>query len=207
MNVDRPEANREVHVFQVGKDIPDIRPGKQDHYSGYFIAIPIDPRHFLDDDKKEWYSGRIYSQSQVEIKLPSYNYSLLNDREEIMAGHETKALESYIANGLDDGRNTFLTDMKTSDSREFKYLLLNFPNEDRLNASLIFDGAGEREVLPMRILPVTYKHANQRVENKTFFAGFLVANTADKSQKRGKYEKQDAISQGAKQAKEAIGNF
>ena len=85
----KPEANREVTVFQV-ENIPGVR-NKKAFYHGYFIALPIDWRWYLDDDKTEHVKARVFTDNSVMLTMPAFDYTLLHDRDTItMTNTEAK---------------------------------------------------------------------------------------------------------------------
>ena len=133
------------------------------------------------------------------LKVPAFDYSLLHDHDELI--NCTNPLADYITNAMDDGRNTYNTSEAEVARREFKYLLLQFPGDHQLNVTYINEDAGELCELPMTLFEsnwrVTTGHG-QSISGKRVYVGFLVANMAERSQKRGRVEPRSETSKGAK---------
>jgi hypothetical protein len=201
VNVDRPEANREVMIFRA-KDIVGAK-DELCYFFGYVIVLPIDIRHIMDDDKVEWFRARVYTHNQVLLSYPAYTYALLNNREEIEAGIHKARMDPVIFDAIDDGRINF------EDRRshcEMNHILLKFPYDHHLSASDIYANAGEDEELEMKIFPVEYKHEKMRGTNIAHFASFTVARTDTKPYKKGKMEQKQAKSKGAQLLNTLYGN-
>ena len=72
VNIDHPEANREVLVFPL-KDIKGVKTGSL--YYGYYIMVPMDIRFILDDQTVNRYKAQVFADHQVLLAIPSWPYS------------------------------------------------------------------------------------------------------------------------------------
>jgi hypothetical protein len=101
VNVDRPEANREVLVFPL-KEIGWVKIGTS--YYGHYIVITMDARFFLDDRTIEHYKARVFANHQVLLTIPFWPYCPLHNQEEIV--------EKVVCNVTDAIWTTPATHMK-----------------------------------------------------------------------------------------------
>jgi hypothetical protein len=178
VNVDRPELNREVFVFQV-KDVPGID-GKS-HYDGFEILHPLDVRWVLDDDQEDMYKARIFSSNSILLQVPAWSYSVLANHDEF-----DSIATSNLTNAMDDARHDFFAN---KEARRFKQILLNFPTGYVLSAKEIYADAGEDQELQLEILPIKYySNPGNNETNSEHWAGFKVARIDVKARKRGKVE-------------------
>jgi hypothetical protein len=180
VDVNRPELNREVLVFQI-KDIPGVD-GKS-HYDGFEILHQLDVRWVLDDLQVEMYKARIFSSNSVLLQVPAWSYySVLANRDEFDA-----VVTSNLTNAMDDVRHDFFANRE---AQRFKQILLTFPKGYVLSAKEINDESGEDQEL--EILPIKYsKNPGKNDKKETHsehWAGFKVARIDIKAHKRGKVE-------------------
>jgi hypothetical protein len=193
VNIDRPEANREVLVFPL-KDIEGVKTVKGEkktmHYFGYYIMFPMDIRFILDDETTEHYKARVFSMNQVLLSVPAWPYSPLMNRDEI-----ANLVDGIVTDGMDDARHAF-DDNK--ESRRWKYILLDFPPSHSLGSKEIYDEAGEDEELKLELIPFVYAHKKiPNAVNTIHYAGWKVCRTDIRPTKRGKVEQKENKSMGA----------
>jgi len=184
----KPEANREVTVFQV-ENIPGVR-NKKAFYHGYFIALPIDWRWYLDDDKTEHVKARVFTDNSVMLTMPAFDYTLLHDRDTITMTNTEKM--GYIQDGMDNARHNFTEDKSR---RMYKHLLLEFPADQTLNASEIYADAGDNQELEIDFLEVCCNHKSWSTSERhnVNYAGFTVARTDVDATKKGKVDNPTTI--------------
>jgi len=211
INVDmnKPENNREVLVFQLDK-IPGVGKEAKSTFSGFLIVVPADIRHYHRDTVTEWFKGRVFTDDSVYLQIPAYNFTLLSNRDEIKDRSDKIPNYDIVEEGLDDGRIQYL---EQKARREFKSLRLQFPVPVKLSSSDINEGAGDDESLKMFFIPVEYKLGKMEVEivkedgfaydvtvdrkNLVHFAGFVVARTDIRARKKGKTDTTTKKSAGA----------
>jgi hypothetical protein len=187
VNINRPELNREVLVYQI-KDVPGID-GKS-HFDGFQILHPLDVRWVLEDSQVDMYKARIFSSNSVLLQVPSWSYSVLSDRDEFASVGTTN-----LTNAMDDARHEFYAKKET---RMFKQILLTFPKDHVLSAKEIYSDSGEDMELELEIIPVSYtKGSSQSEKNSEHWAGFKVARVDVKAHKRGKVESKKKQSKAA----------
>lgn len=189
VDIERPEANREVMIFKA-KDIPGVRDTLK-YFFGYIILVPIDPRHILDDTQTEWFKARVFAFNQVLLSMPSFEYTILKNRDAI----NRKLPTEFMCDAIDHGRIDY---EQNSAERQMKHILLKFPSDHVLSASEIYEEAGEDETLEPSMVPVKVKHPQLGDEkiSKTFVA-FTVARTDISPYKKGKLEVKNRESKAA----------
>lgn len=170
-----PENNREV--FVLARDKMDGIDQNTD-YRGYQILYPIDLRFIVDRDTIDLCTARVWGMNSVLIKVPSWPYCLLEDREEIVHKSHLTADEITV---VDYARNEFLED----DDRFFKYIKLVFPDDHILSTKEINKSAGEEEWLPFELKIIPYNHPEVPRGINTF-ASWRVVRADLKPRKRGK---------------------
>jgi hypothetical protein len=87
---------------------------------------------------------------------------------------------------MDDCRHAYYRDKIR---REWKYLLLDFPDDHELSSKEINEEAVDEETLKLEVVPIVYKIMKKKKkspESLTHWACWKVARTDVKSQKRGK---------------------
>jgi hypothetical protein len=187
-NIERPERNREVLVFP----IVDIPGEKNQVFTGYYIMTPMDIRFVMDEPTISFYNARVFTNKSVLIKLPGWLYSPLNDREEFK-----QRVTDNVTNAMDDCRHAYYEDKSR---REWKYLLLDFPDDHELSSKEIIDEAVDDETLKLEIVPIAYKIFKKKKgppQCLTHWACWKVARTDVKSKKRGKVEPGKELSEAA----------
>jgi hypothetical protein len=179
VNLNRPERNRKVLVFPM-KDIDGLDPGTQ--FTGYYIMYQIDIRHIADDASVEFYKGRVFTSNSVLLRLPSWPYSVLHNRDEIAL-----SVNATACGALDDARHSFAQEKA---AREWKYLVLDFPSDHQLSSKVIYDEAGDDEELELEIIPIQYTHKNiiKKGLGSQHWESWKVVRTDVKVHKRGKLE-------------------
>jgi hypothetical protein len=195
VNVDCPEANRELLIFPIN----DIQ-GAKDHnayYFGYFICFPIEHRWYTMDENVEHYKARVFSNNQLMVSLPSFDFTLLHNRDEVIQSN----FPDNVISSLDNSRHVF--DANKS-FRQWKHLLLNFPDDQTLKASVIFEEAGEDEQLELTMHPVEFRDVAGNVTETKLYGGFTVARVDMKPHKRGRVEHKEKESKGAKLLKDLV---
>ena len=187
VNIDRPEANREAFVFPL-KQIDGVKLGAD--YCGCYIMIPMDVRFVLDDQTVEHYKARLFANNQVLLTVPSWDYSPLYNRDEIV-----NEVDANVTDAMDDARHAHEENKST---RRWKHLLLEFPGGHELSSKLIYDLAGEDEELDLEIVPFHCSHPSApNVFNTHHCAAWKVARSDVRASKRGKVEHEENKSKAA----------
>lgn len=191
VNVDCPEANRELLIYATPELVS--AEDKTDEYHGYYLVLPfVDPRYVWDDKTQEidFYSASVYSENQIIVKYPAWPYTFQSvpDRdswEQIL----TKKAEMPLLNAMDVARNDFQNSSDVpKEAREFKTLLLRFPQGHVLSSKAVFADAGEDEVLHGRFLKIKVKHSQWKSPVEQWHCVWKVARTDIKARKKGKKE-------------------
>lgn len=151
-------------------------------YDGFYIIVHADRRFYQDDDKTEHITATLRSSNQVLLKIPSWDYDLLNSRDEIAKmGVSKQGLLAAVDNSHTNGHD--------SGARKYKYLLLNFKSPVVLSAECIHPGIEDTQQLPLK--------GNLKFRGGRTHVYFTVARTDTESFKRGKHEKKQHRSVGA----------
>ena len=141
----------------------------------------MDIRYIADDIKTEFYTARVCTRNSILIKMPSWDYSLLHCRDAIAA-----VTTNNVTNAMDDALHGF--DANKS-SRQWKYLVLEFPSDHELSSKLINgENAGEDEDLELEILEFGYTHEKIEGAAQAHYAAWRVARADARVYKRGKLE-------------------
>jgi hypothetical protein len=183
VNINCPEANRELTVFQLD-NIPGVIKAEE-RYHGYSIQILVDIRWTLDDDTIDHYTGRVWKEDALLFRLPAFPYTILHNREEMSSAGW---IPDNVINSMDNARHEFENNKVL---REWKYFLLQFPPGHVLSSKAVYDEAGDNEELDYDIVDVTYTHAKVTGINTEHWMHFKVARTDLRVSKRGKVEKKE----------------
>ena len=67
------------------KDLPGLEDSKWKgkHFDGFYILARVDPRWYKDDDQSEHYTCRLLSESELAVKVPSWDYDIMYNRDEV----------------------------------------------------------------------------------------------------------------------------
>jgi hypothetical protein len=187
VNIDRPEANREVFVFPL-KEIDGVKTGTSCH--GCHIMLPMDVRFILDDQTVEHCKARLFANHQVLLTVPSWDHSPLYNRDEIV-----DHVHDDVMNAMDDARHAFEENKAT---RRWKHLLLEFPGGHELSSKLIYEAAGDDDELELEIVPHCCSHKSAPTSFNTLHcAAWKVARSDVRASKRGKVEHKENKSKAA----------
>jgi hypothetical protein len=178
-NVNCPEANREVTLYQVINIVGVVK--TEERYHGYSIHLPIDMRWTLDDDTVDHYSARVWKDDSILIRIPAMEYTVLHNREEFNAS----VTKENVVDAVDHSRHEFVNN---KDNREWQYLLLQFPAGHVLSSKVIFEDAGDSEELDYDLVDVAIKHKDLAAGQTKHWVHFQVARTDLRVSKRGKVE-------------------
>ena len=184
VNLDRPDLNREALIYPI-ENIEGVN--GVDHYHGNFFLFPFDIRELKDDRLYKHFFGRVFSDTQILIKIPSHPYSPLKDREAF-----DEHVPSNITDAMDHARHQFKNNKQTWRA---KYLLYNFPQGHKLSSSEIYEKSGDDEKLEMILIPITEEHAKLNHSNRNHWVGFTVARIDIDSNKKGRVLEDEAESE------------
>jgi len=148
-------------------------------YDGYLGFFEIDKRLIEEDDETEFFKMRVYADNKVLLTMPALTYShLSNDDRDSFATHPF--ISANCLASMDIQRNRHYQDKEGMQAdRQWKHLLLVFPNDHVLKASVLWDQAGEDEELPSRLVPDAAGK---------YHVAFKVARTDKRGDKAGKTE-------------------
>jgi hypothetical protein len=181
-------------IFPIS-DIPGVGTQKMWIYRGYFIALPFDIRFIRDDPKTKFISCRVYSPSELLLQIPAWPYPFTSndDRNCWLA-----RVDPSISNGIDECRNAFAQNFS---ARQWKYIILRFPEDHTLTTQPIFEDAGVDEWCKLELVPIFYETVKGAIPpqyNVCHYAGFQVVRSDIPGRKRGSVEHQNSESDAAK---------
>jgi len=180
-----PERNREVTVYSV-RDMEGVQ--KNVTYDGYFICLPMDLRWVAENVNEDQYRARLWTTGQVMITYPAYDYSHLND---YRAFQKSEAVTEPIAHAMDNAAEEFIRDTNATKgrnrNRQWKKLILNFPNGHVLSSKALYSEAGDDEELETEFVSVPVNQRDMGIGDITY-ACWKVARTDTKSRKKGRTE-------------------
>jgi len=195
VNTEHPETNGEMMIYDLDR-IEGV--GEKEHqlFKGFWMLMPIDIRHILDDTVTAHWKARMFSSNKVLVSVQAWNCSVLCDRDQFEQRVSSNALESMDAAHHDIVNN----EGATKEDRKWKHLFLDFDDDVQLSAKAINANAGEDEKLELQLIPVTVAHPkNASIKHTSMCAGWKVARTDIKARKKGKAEKKETKSDAAKQ--------
>ncbi|CAB9510059.1 unknown protein [Seminavis robusta] len=194
VNTERPEANREVMVYELDR-IQGVGDKQNQLFSGFWIVMPIDFRYILDDDETTHWKVSVIAKNKLLLSIQAWNYSALHDRDEFKKCVTKNDLEAM------DGAMHDLIDEKTCEvyeDRKWKHLILEFEQDVHLSTKEIYDN-DVVELEPL-LLPITVKHPkNPKLKYTSMFASWKVARIDVKARKMGKVGKKEKKSNAARQ--------
>jgi hypothetical protein len=147
VNINCPEANRELSVFLLD-NIPGVIKAEERNH-GYSVQMMINIRWTLDNDTIDHYTGCVWKEDALLFRFPAFPYTILHNREEM---NINGTIPRNIIDSMDNAHHE-LENNKVH--REWKYLLLQFPPGHVLSSKAIFDDAGDNEELDYDIVDVT----------------------------------------------------
>ena len=185
VNINRPEKNREVMIYQL-----ENMKGANDSYSyfhGFAILMMMDIRVFFLDKKTEWYKAWIYSSNSIMLRVPSFVYTLLYNREQV-----GNVVDDELSNALDNARIDF---QENEPYHKWKHLELVFNdangNPIELSSKSIYNKAGDEEKLKLEMFPVEYTHDQITGMKVEHWIMWKVARLDTSAQKKGKLDNPD----------------
>lgn len=137
MNINSPEANREVLVLTL-KDIKGMKLGI--HNCRYYLMVPMYIRFILDHQTVKHYKAQAFANHLMMV--PSWTYYPLYNPDEI-----NNKVDKSVMDAMDDAcfhlkKTRHLTDGNTG-------------GHD-LSAKVIYEDAGDDEELKLELIPLDY---------------------------------------------------
>jgi hypothetical protein len=81
VKVNRPEANRELPVFQLD-NIPGVIKAEE-RYHGYSIQMMVNIQWTLDNDTIDHYTSHVWKEDALLFHFPAFPYTILHNCEEM----------------------------------------------------------------------------------------------------------------------------
>lgn len=134
---------------------------------------------------------RVWRDDGILIKVPAFEYSLLNNKTEFDAD---TGVDSGVTDAMDDARHYYETDKA---NRRWQHYLLEFPPGVTLSSKEIFEDAGDDDELDYEIVNVKVTTAKIGFDIQEHWLHFKVARTDTRITKRGKVMKASNKSKGA----------
>lgn len=195
VDVDRPENNGPVHVYDVGQFLEGTGEHKGYQFYGYAIVYPMDIRYVLDDPKTQWYSARVSSTNKVLLQVPAWDYNQLKNRDSFQASSSETA--KSLVPALDNAHDKYEKDQGAG--RNTGYIELVFPQDHELSAKIINANAGEDDVLELMVAPIKVAHQKAKITNREdYYAVWCVVSAHLAPRKKGKREDDSAVSDASK---------
>lgn len=145
----------------------------------------------IDELTISMYNARVFTNKLVLLQLPGWLYSPLNDRAELVQ-HVT----DNVTNAMNNACHGYF---ENKSKREWKYLLLDFPDDHKLSSKEINSDAGEDKKLKLEVVPITYNIFKKKksLVCLTHWACWKVSRTDIKSQKHGNVQPVTSLSKAA----------
>ena len=135
-----------MKIFPIS-DIPGVKDGTW--YEGYYIMFPIDIRSIAENQEKELYKARVFTTSSLLVELRSMPFKFQSKRDDFHSEFQQQGL-GHIMDGLDNALHKYEAEKTT---RDFIYLILEFPSDHELSPKEIFSEAGDDHDLEMHLVP------------------------------------------------------
>jgi hypothetical protein len=97
--------------------------------------VPLDICFVLDNVTLEQYKARVFRDNQILVSVPSDQYLVLYNRDEIM-----QSVPLHVTKAMDNARHSFEEHKET---RHWKHLLLEFAHGQVLCGKEIYSEAGD----------------------------------------------------------------
>ena len=134
------------------KDLPGLEDSKWKgkHFDGFYILARVDPRWYKDDDQSEHYTCRLLSESELAVKVPSWDYDIMYNRDEVddmTKESPPKWVEPGVLHAIDNAQST--TPEPDSHQRKYLYYKLVFPSPIKLSGEVLHKGFEEHCSFPI----------------------------------------------------------
>jgi len=183
VDVECPENNREFIIYDVGQELQGVGREANRHFFGYWILLKVDIRWQLDDPKQTFWHARVFSDNQILVKTPAWDYDHKKNRDKFTG------VQAYDLHSIDNAHDLYKHSSPTrKDARFWRHYLLVFPPDHELSAKKINAELEEDddENLPFEMIILD----NGKV-GKTFYMAWHVARKDIKGRKKGKVEDDD----------------
>ena len=152
VDIEWPENNRELTIYSVpffatevvGVTVP-----------GYAIVYPMDIQYIKKNQQVEHYKGRVFSDSQVLLTVPAWNYSELYGEVEWADSECNENVKAGMQNARHDHR-------ESKDSRQWKSFMFYFPSGHKLSSKEIYKDAGEDQELDVDFVKVLTSRGKEK---------------------------------------------
>ena len=136
----------------------------------------------------------VWEDDGVLIKMPSFPYYLLHNRDEMVAH---PMISEDLNNATDDCRHAYINDLA---NRMWTFYLLEFPPGVTLSSSSVFKDAGDNEELDYELVNYEWTESNTTGgtrANRELWVHFTVARTDLRAVKQGRVEESKKKSKAA----------
>ena len=210
VDLERPEANNGFYVFDLGQTVQGVGEKWEDKtFFGYAIARKIDIRFVLDDPKAKLFKCHVSVSNELKVSEPAWDFKFLKNRDAC-----AEKAPANLVGAIDDSHEKYYNGRYgPKEERFWAHYTLKFPGDLKLNASRIYQKAGNDEWCDLNIMPVQYKaEAGVEIIGKLkdqvlttkitdYYAVWIVANIAMKDRKNRKHEVGEEISDVAQKLK------
>jgi hypothetical protein len=159
----------------------------EERYHGYSIQLPLDICWVINDVAVEAYTAKVWKEDSILLRIPAFPYTLLYNREGVRLSDRSES----VVNAMDNARHDYENNKET---RQWKYLLLQFPPGQTLSSKLIFADAGDDEELDYGIVDIETRDNVTEPSRVERWVHFIVARSDLRVAKRGKVTKADKMS-------------
>jgi hypothetical protein len=160
---------------------------------GYYIRMKADNRWLLDEPEVDWYKARIFSDSQILIRAPAFDYDDINSRDFVMnkysrTGNVVKQqVDDNIIFAMDAMNNFLCHNPEAKEAQKWEYFILEFPSDIKLSVEEIYADCGKDQELDPDPIEVTSFHMGREgTVNTQSYVGWKVVKQIEKAYKIGK---------------------
>jgi hypothetical protein len=154
-------------------------------YKGFSLVVQIDPRWVLDDDSRDFFSARIFSNDSVLVGIPAMPYDVMYSPKQFMR------CGAGVVKAMDIARNKIWKD----EDRLIKHYLLTFPVPRdskngcvQLSTKEIYDNKDDACDLELIYEEVVSHHKKHKAHTTNQFAVWNVARIDVDSHKVGRQD-------------------
>jgi len=163
-------------------------------YDGFYTLVKIDPRFFEEDPTKELYSLTLRGNNELLVKMPAWDYDLMNERDDLVAAiakskrSKGKSIDDKLLDAVDNATDG----ADESDARSFVILNLQFSGGVHLSGEVLYNG---KQFIKTSQIPTERRVKFQKSGN--VFLYWKIARLDTESQKRGRKPKKTKQSEAA----------
>ena len=189
VDVQRPEMNREVFIYQSSRITCKDDKGKDMFASGYLLAMPVNPKWIKLDQSVDWWTLSVYCSHQLNLKIPAWAFELIYDRDAFANGLD----DPNLLESLDGHHHRYSEDVLKS-QRTFYTILLDFPNDHMFDATMLDkDSNGD---IKGKLTP-SFEMVKGKKKVKGYFWTWKIVTTHISANKKGKIEEEKTATKSA----------